>query len=45
MTPLLEIEELVVDFATPAGRVRTVNGVSYEVAAGEIRRRSGGIRL
>ena len=34
MTPFLDIEELVVDFATPAGRVRAVNGVPYEVAAG-----------
>ncbi len=36
MPALLEIEDLVVDFATPAGVLRAVNGVSYDVSGGEI---------
>ncbi len=36
MPALLEIEDLVVDFATPAGVLRAVNGVSYDVSPGEI---------
>ena len=36
MAALLTIEDLVVDFATPAGVLRAVNGISYDVSAGEI---------
>ncbi len=36
MAALLRIEDLVVDFATPAGVLRAVNGVSYDVSPGEI---------
>ena len=36
MPALLEIEDLVIDFATPAGVLRAVNGVSYDVSPGEI---------
>jgi peptide/nickel transport system ATP-binding protein len=30
--PMLEVDDLVVDFATPAGRLRAVDGVSLELA-------------
>ncbi len=36
MAALLQIEDLVIDFATPAGVLRAVNGVSYDVSPGEI---------
>ncbi len=36
MTPLFEIDGLVVEFTTSAGPLRAVNGVSFQVAAGEI---------
>ncbi|MCC6619877.1 MAG: ABC transporter ATP-binding protein [Deltaproteobacteria bacterium] len=34
--PLLEVEELTVDYVTPTGRVRAVDRVSFTVARGEI---------
>ena len=36
MKDLLTIENLVVEFNTPAGVVQAVNGISYSVAEGEI---------
>ncbi len=35
-TPLIELEELVVEYALPGRRVRAVDGVSLTVHAGEI---------
>jgi oligopeptide/dipeptide ABC transporter ATP-binding protein len=35
MAPLLEVRNLTVSFATPAGTVHAVNDVSYDLAAGE----------
>ncbi len=35
VSPLLEIDSLVVEFDTPEGTVRAVDGVSYAVSAGE----------
>ena len=32
---MLEVDDLVVDFATPAGNLRAVDGVSLELAEGE----------
>ncbi len=34
-TPVLEVEDLSVEFRTPKGAVRAVNGISYEVDPGE----------
>ena len=34
-TPVLEVEDLSVEFRTPKGVVRAVNGISYEVEPGE----------
>jgi oligopeptide/dipeptide ABC transporter ATP-binding protein len=36
VTEILEVEDLVVDFHVPGGRVQAVNGISYSVSAGEI---------
>jgi oligopeptide/dipeptide ABC transporter ATP-binding protein len=33
--PLLEVRDLLIDFATDAGRLRAVNGVSFSIGAGE----------
>jgi peptide/nickel transport system ATP-binding protein len=36
MTPLLEVQELTVDFATRRGTLRALDRVSFEIGAGEI---------
>jgi len=35
-TPLLEVSDLVIDFPTRKGNLTAINGVSFELAAGEI---------
>ena len=43
--PLLEVEDLHVEFRTREGIARAVNGVSYTLHAGRDPRRAGGVRL
>ena len=39
MTDLLQVSDLEVSFKTEAGKIRAVNGVSYTLGEGRIRRR------